>query len=94
MSNVTPQIMERGLLLGLKPDRIKFLMKISELPNYDAVVPNRPDSYTLFKPDENGVFYLKASISGRWVVKPLDRDEKVSKSMVPKRLKELGYNGK
>jgi hypothetical protein len=94
MSEVTPEIMERGLLFGLKPDRIKFLMKINELPNYDLIDSSRPDSYTLIKPDPHGVHYLKVSVSGKWIVKPLDMDEMKSQKMAKKKLKELGYNGK
>ncbi len=86
--------MERGLLFGLKPDRIEFLMKIDELPNYDLIDAKRKDSYTLIKPDPNGVHYLKVSVSGKWIVKPLDMDEAKSKIMAKKKLKDLGYNGK
>jgi hypothetical protein len=94
MSRVTPAIMQKGLMFGLKPERIEWLMSIADLPNYDAIDPDRKDSYTLIKPDPDGVFYLKVSISGKWVVKPLDMDEKTSRARVKAKLKELGYAGK
>lgn len=94
MSRVTPAILQKGLMFGLKPERIEWLMSIADLPNYDAVDPNRKDSYTIIHPDPDGIFYLKASISGKWIVKPLDIDEKKSKSMAKEKLKEMGYSGK
>jgi hypothetical protein len=94
MSRVTPEILAKGLSYGLTPDRIEFLMQIADLPNYDLVEEGRPDSYTLIKPDPDGLYYVKASVGGKWVVKPLDSDETKSKSMLKKKLKELGYKGK
>lgn len=94
MSRVTPEILQKGLMFGLKPERIEWLMSIADLPNYDAIDPNRPDSYELIKPDENGVYYVKASVAGKWIVKPLDKDEERSKTLAKKKLKELGFKAK
>lgn len=90
-SRVTDAIMQRGLELGLTPDRIEFLMKVADVPNFDKIDEKRPDSYELFKPDPEGVYYLKASLKGKWIVKPLDSDEQKSKEMLNKRLKEIGF---
>jgi hypothetical protein len=89
-SRVTDAIMARGLELGLTPDRIEFLMKVADVPNFNKIDPNRKDGYEIFKPDPDGVFYLKASVSGKWIVKPLHTDEAKSKAMLPNKLKEVG----
>lgn len=94
MSRVTPEILAKGLSYGLKPERIEWLMSIADIPNYGLIDANRPNSYSLIKPDPDGVFYLKASISGKWIVKPLDIDEKKSNSMLKKKLIEIGFTEK
>lgn len=91
-SRVTDEIMQRGLELGLRPDRIEFLMKVADVPNFEKIDPNRPDGYEIFKPDPEGVYYIKASLNGKWFVKPLDKDEEKSKAMVKKRLIEFGFS--
>ena len=89
-SRVTPEILRRGLLFGLTPERIEFLMKIADVPSYDKIDINRPDSYEFIKPDPEGVWYLKASIKGKWIVKPLSNEEEKAKQLGRKKLKELG----
>ena len=89
-ATVTEAIMKRGLELGLKPDRIEFLMKVAEVPNFNKIDTNRKDSFQMMKPDPDGIYYLKASVSGKWIVKPLDIDESKAKLLMAKKLKELG----
>lgn len=89
-SRVTPEIMMRGLELGLTPDRIEFLMKVADIPNYSKIDTSRPDGYEMVKPDPDGVYYLKATVSGKWIVKPLSSDEAESKKMLSKLLKSIG----
>lgn len=89
-SRVTEAILLRGLELGLTPDRIEFLMKVADVPNFNKIDTNRPDSIQMFKPDPDGVFYMKASVSGKWIVKPLHSDEEKAKAIMAKKIKELG----
>lgn len=89
-SNVTEAIMARGLELGLTPDRIEFLMKVAEVPNFNKIDTNRPDSVQMIKPDPDGIFYMKASVAGKWIVKPLHSDETKAKAILAKKIKELG----
>jgi hypothetical protein len=89
-SHVTDAILARGLELGLTPDRIEFLMKVAEVPNFNKIDTNRKDSFEMIKPDPDGVYYLKTSVSGKWMVKPLDIDESKAKLLMAKKLKELG----
>jgi hypothetical protein len=91
-SNVTEAIMLRGLELGLTPDRIEFLMKVADVPNFNKIDTNRPDSIQMIKPDPDGVFYMKLSVAGRWIVKPLHNDEVKAKAIMAKKLKELNIN--
>jgi hypothetical protein len=88
-SNVTEAIMLRGLELGLTPDRIEFLMKVADVPNFNKIDSSRPDSAEIIKPDPDGIYYLKASVSGRWIVKPLHSEEAKAKAMMTKKLKEI-----
>lgn len=89
-SHVTDAILARGLELGLTPDRIEFLMKVAEVPNFNKIDTNRPDSFEMIQPDPDGVYYMKASVSGKWIVKPLVNDEAKAKELMKKKLKELG----
>lgn len=89
-SKVTDAIMARGLELGLTPDRIEFLMKVADVPNFNKIDPSRPDSVEMIKPDPDGIYYMKASVSGKWIVKPLHIEESKAKEIMTKKLKAMG----
>lgn len=88
-ANVTEAIMLRGIELGLTPDRIEFLMKVADVPNFSKIDARRPDSVEMFKPDPDGIYYMKVSLAGKWIVQTLDADESKAKVMMSKKLKEM-----
>ena len=86
---ITDEMRERSNYIGISEERLKFLLNAGMDYVYDEngrrIEPPKRETSTDFfisrklhhmiKPDPNGIFYLKVVISGKTIIKPLDRDE-------------------
>lgn len=102
---VTPEMLWRANGLGLDPERVKYLLKAGTdyefnedgtrieppLPVLDVNHFLKNDNHHMIKPDPRGVYYLKVTIGGKVIVKPLDKDEDKARTIRDKYLKELNF---
>jgi hypothetical protein len=102
---VTDEQKFRGNYLGFTAERLQQLLRAGTEYEFDAngkrieiaptptdpnVVVNR-ENHHMIKPDPRGIFYLKVTIAGKTIVKPLAKDAETSRVMRDKHLKALNY---
>lgn len=103
---ITPAILARAKALGVKPERIPFLLACGKDYEYredgSRIEPEKyhgnPLAYLktninhhMIKPDPKGVFYFKIKINGKSTCKPLAKDEETSRVMRDKILKDMNW---
>lgn len=102
---VTPEMLERARSLGIDPDGVKALLRAGTDYEFDEggnrIEPEpakldinyflKNPNHHMIKPDPRGSFYLKVTIGGRVIVKPLDKDEVKARKLRDKYLKELNF---
>ena len=102
---VTDEQMERAKALGINPDGLSRLLRAGTDYEFDdsgkRIEPERSmrdpnviferENHHMIKPDPQGIFYMKVTINGKTIVKPLDKDEVKSRKMRDKHLKDLKY---
>jgi hypothetical protein len=102
---VTEEQRFRGNYLGFTPERLQQLLRAGTEYEFDSngkrieiapakldpnVVINR-ENHHMIKPDPRGIFYLKVTIAGKTIVKPLDKDAEKARILRDKHLKALNY---
>lgn len=102
---VTDEMLERARLMGIDPTRLSHLLRAGTEYEFDAngkrieIEPVKRDpmeilnreNHHMIKPDPRGVYYLKVTISGKTIVKPLDKDEVKARVVRDSWLKKLNF---
>lgn len=102
---ITDEMRNRSEYIGISEERLKFLLNAGMDYIYDEngrrIEPQKRVTSTNFfierklhhmiKPDPNGVFYLKVTIKGKTIVKPLDKDENKSIQMRDELLRAMNF---
>jgi hypothetical protein len=102
---VTDEQIERAKALGINPESLSRLLRAGTDYEFDdsgkRIEPERyrgdpnviyeRENHHMILPDPQGVYYLKVTISGKTIVKPLDKDPVKARKMRDKHLKDLKY---
>jgi hypothetical protein len=93
--DTTPDIIERGLALGLSKKTIKRMLDEKTFKETNEKLPSRkdkamenPNHHMIFS---HGKFYFKLVFKGVCYSKPLSSDEAEARTMRDQYLKEYGY---
>lgn len=102
---VTDEQKLRGGYLGIPSARLEFLLRAGtdyefdangkrieiEPPKLDPMFVTNRENHHMIKPDPRGIFYLKVTINGKTIVKPLDKDAEKARVIRDKHLKALNF---
>lgn len=103
---VTPEMLWRANGLGLDPERVKHLLKAGTDYEFNSdgtrIEPPLPvlnvnhfmesENHHMFQPDcRSKIYYLKVTIAGKTICKPLGTDEVKARKLRDKYLKELKF---
>jgi hypothetical protein len=102
---ITDDMIERAKSMGINPERLQNLLHTGNDYAYDGNtrrVIGEPrvtnvnhylnnENHHMIKPDPDGCFYLKVTIKGKTIVKPLHKDAEKAREMRDSHLKQLNF---